>query len=156
MYNKTLNLFFFKKKSAKMKNINIKQTIIRTLLIFVTTILLGSLGYTIVFSFIGSSYFSRIFETFWVFAAISAMFSSPSLLIIFFGLRYIYTTTDSVFSRYLNLFFLGIITSVIILFIAAAIDDNIATIGSGYTIAAVIATILVPYFKGDLKKKKTE
>ena len=134
-----------------MKTIDIRQTIIRTLLIFAVTILLGSLGYTIVFSIAGGR-LGEILETFWILMIISAVLASPALPITYFGLRYIYSIADSPQERYLYLFFLGLISSIIVLFIVALLEENFATIGAGYTIAAIIATMTVPYFKGDLKK----
>ena len=144
-----------------MKQISIKQSIIRSFIIWLISIVITSLIYGVFVSFIqdypvnprrGSLTFIEIL---YIFIAIYSILSFPSLLFMFFSFRYIYKKANTVHSRIWALFFLGVINSISVLAIIYYYmrGDELLSLGLLYGSISILTTITFPYLRGDLKQR---
>lgn len=140
-----------------MKKLNVKQIIGRSLFIWTISFLLSSICCAIFFSLTKESTIKDSFpytftEILGVFVIGSTIFLFPSLLIIFFGLHYIYVKTNLIKFQYWRLIFLGIFNSAIVMIIVDYLQDELFFIhGIGYSFISTLMIIAIPYIKRDFK-----
>lgn len=139
-----------------MKKISVKQTIKIVLIIWGTSIILNSLLLTIFFSLteevaIKQDISFSFFEKLLVLIILSAKFTIPSFIILFFGLRYIYIKINTAYFRFLSLFFLAIINSISVLgIIYYAKNKGFLIVVLVYIVVSFVTTIAVPFIKRKL------